>query len=531
MIVADALALDAIARTASEIEPRPKDRLEATVILEALGYKDEDARALGFGDLFELADAVRDAARPYAWDEPTSEAPRRREHGFTLYLVGMFYNIGWVIMLVALFMGGQSLWAAANMPVAVSTAIGLGVVLGLASTGGVQQFAAWKLIYYRSQGNAPLARFVMRRSLLWGSIVLVGVALVAGALEVSVVGLPAPLAALSVGFLLLIGAYRLAMTPVFALKKFVALVLASVLALVTMFVAFRVLGMAGMDRVGAVVASQVFGLAVLLGTSVLFMRSFVFAERKEGPRSDDPPFYARRDLPTVVHPPRFWALAYDGVPYLVYGTMYFVFLFGDRLVSWFSPGLGPLALNYNSTYQIGVDLALLLLVPITAIKFPLLYRLSEYLEATSRRSSAVHPQSFGQGVARFHDGLLVRVVAASVLFAAVAFAFADGIVRFAGGDAQSVAIYRFALVGVVLFSVFLTNAVFAMAFRRIRAMAGLLVVAAAANYVLGALFAQAFGPQAVVFGFLVSALFLGASSSAYVLRLRRSADYAYFAAF
>jgi len=154
----------------------------------------------------------------------------------------MFYNIGWVIMLVALFMGGQSLWAAANMPVAVSTAIGLGVVLGLASTGGVQQFAAWKLIYYRSQGNAPLARFVMRRSLLWGSIVLVGVALVAGAVEVSVVGLPAPLAALSVGFLLLIGAYRLAMTPVFALKKFVALILASVLALVTMFVAFRVLG-------------------------------------------------------------------------------------------------------------------------------------------------------------------------------------------------------------------------------------------------------------------------------------------------
>lgn len=143
----------------------------------------------------------------------------------------------------------------------------------------------------------------------------------------------------------------------------------------------------------------------------------------------------------------------------------------------------------------------------------------------------MHPQSFGQGVARFHDGLLVRVVAASVLFAAVAFAFADGIVRFAGGDAQSVAIYRFALVGMVLFSVFLTNAVFAMAFRRIRAMAGLLVVAAAANYVLGALFAQAFGPQAVVFGFLVSALFLGASSSAYILRLRRSADYAYFAAF
>ena len=531
MSAPDLLALDEVARTATEIEPRPSGRLEAAVVLETIGYRDEDARALGFPDVFGLADSVKEASSLYSWDEPFVEAPSRREQGLTLYLVGMFYNIGWIVMLIALFMGGQSLWAAANMPVAVSTAIGLGVVLGLASTGGVQQFAAWKLIYYRSQGNVPLARFVMRRSLLWGSVVLGGMAVLAGVLEVAVIGLPAPLAILSVAFLLLIGAYRLAMTPVFALKKFVALIAVSALALASMFTASRLLGAAGVDRVAAVVISQILGLAVLLCASLALLWSLVFTDTKEVPNPEEPPFYARRELPKNVRPPEFWTLAYEGTPYLVYGTMYFVFLFGDRLVSWFAPGLGPLALNYNSTYQIGVDLALLLLVPITAVKFPLIYRLADYLEANSRASTVVRPQAFTQSVARFHNGLLVRVLVAAGTFAAFAYLGADGIVRIAGGDAQSASIFRLALVGVVLFSVFLANSVFAMAFRRIRVMAVLLVVAATLNYALGVLLARTVGPDAIVLGFILSALFLAGASSAYILRLRTSADFAYYSAF
>jgi len=100
------LNLDALARTVCDVESRLKDRLETAVILEALGYKDEDAREHGFRNLFDLAEGVRRVATPYAWEEPLREAPRKRESGFRLYLAGMFYNLGWVIMLIALFLGG-----------------------------------------------------------------------------------------------------------------------------------------------------------------------------------------------------------------------------------------------------------------------------------------------------------------------------------------------------------------------------------------------------------------------------------------
>jgi len=524
------LALEAIARTVSEIEPHPKDLLETAVVLEILGYSDSDARALGFRDVFDLADGVRGIVLPYAWDEPLREPPRARESGVRLYLSGLFYNVGWVIMLIALFLGGQSLWAARDLPVSVGTAIGLGVVLGLVSTGGLQQFAAWKLIYYHLQGNRPLAKFVMERTLVFGGIIVVVLSAGFFAVAATVIGLPLEMAALGSLYLTLIGFYRLAMAPVYAMRKFVALIVISVLALAAMFGIYRVLVFGGVDRPLAVIASQVAGLGVMLGTSVASMNAFVFADRDEPRRPEDPPFYAAHELPKHVNPPRFWVLVVEGVPYLLYGTMYFVFLFADRLVSWFG-GPGPFAINYNGPYQIGVDLALLMLVPITAVKFPLLYRFSEVLEKISKAAPAVGPDLFTRGVAAFHNRLTLRVAAAAVSFAGVAFLFGPEIVGFAGGDSRSVLVFRIALVGVVLFSLYLSNAVFAMAFRRIGAMGMFLFVGAILNYGLSAFFAANLGTNAAVLGFLLSSFFLAVASFAYLLGLRRSPDYAYYSAF
>ncbi len=525
------MSLDAVARTVCDVESNLKDGREGAVILEALGYKDEDARAMGYEDLFGLAEAVVAVANPYGREEPLRVVERRQLRGVTLYLAGTFYNVGWVIMLVALLLGGQSLWAAKDLPVEVSTAIGLGVVLGLVSTGGLQQFASWKVTYYQLQGNRPLARFVMRKELLLGSVVVFSVAGTLALIEVALIGLPVEMAVLSALYIVLIGFYRLLVAPVFALRKYVALIVTSVVALTGMFAAYQAFSAAGAARVPAVVGSQVVGLGLLLTVSLAFMIAFVFSEPEVARRPEDPPFYARREQPTKVNPPKFWVLALEGLPYLLYGTLYFVFLFGDRLISWFGAGVGPFALNYNRSYQIGVDIALLMLVPITAVKYPLIYRLSEYLERRSREASLTDPAPFAREVARYHNRLLLRVLVASVTFTGLAFVLAEPIViGLAGGNAESVAVFRLALVGIVLFSLFLSNAVFAMAFRRLGAMATILLAGSLLNYTLSASFAFGVGPNLAVLGFVISSSFLAAASSAYLADLRKRPDFAYYAA-
>src|SRR2546428_13731147 len=111
-----------------------------------------------------------------------------------------------------------------------------------------------------------------------------------------------------------------------------------------------------------------------------------------------------------------------------------------------------------------------MLVPITAVSFPTLSGFSEPLEKISKAAPAVRPALFARGVAAFHNRLTIRVTAAAVSFAAVAFLLAPDIVGFAGGDAQSVLVFRIALIGVGLFSLYLRNAVFAVAFPRVGAM-------------------------------------------------------------
>ena len=138
---------------------------------------------------------------------------------------------------------------------------------------------------------------------------------------VTVIRLSLPMAGVGALYLALIGSYRLAVAPVYAMKKLVALIVISVLALGVMFGVYQLLAFAGVDRVFAVIGSQVIGLSAMLGTSVVSMRAFLFAEDEEPRRPDDPPFYAKHELPKNVNPPRFWVLVVEGVPYLLYGTM------------------------------------------------------------------------------------------------------------------------------------------------------------------------------------------------------------------
>lgn len=521
------MLIDSIARTVSEVEGEPKDHLEVAVILEILGYSDNDAREAGFCNLFELAKAVHGSVSRYSEPEYCREEEKPRPNSIRLFLAGMFYNLGWMIMLMSLFLGGQSLWAAKGLPTEVSTAIGMGVLLGLVTTGGIQQFTAWKLIYYQTQGNNPLARFIMRRNLIFGFGILVVTALALIGVNTLALGFPHSVILITIYFLALIGTYRIFATPIFAFRKFWALISVSISALVAMFASYFIFDSMDMERVRAVVTSQSIGLAVLIVSSVYFAYRYVFSEYEERDE-DEPPFYARPDLPKRVKAPRYWVLAYEGIPFILYGTLYFVFIFGDRLVSWL--GAGPLMINYNRTYQIGVDLALLLLIPITGVKFTYLYTLSDYLEKNLKRIDTARSASFNDVLMSFYKRMFIGVSLFGILFVSVAFLAGDSIVAFAGGNAESATVFKWALLGILLFSLFLTNSVFSFCFRKHKAIVVVLALGCVLAYTLSYTLSTV-NQWYSVFGFILSSLFLVTASFFVVVDMLRNADHTYYQAF
>ncbi|MFQ5884862.1 MAG: exopolysaccharide Pel transporter PelG [Thermoplasmata archaeon] len=523
----DPILIDSIARTVSEVEGHPKGYLEVAVILEILGYSDKDAREMGFRSVFDLARATHESVSRFSVDEGPEEIEEPKENTLILFFAGMFYNLGWMIMLLSLFLGGQSLWAAKDLPTHISTGIGMGVLLGLISTGGIQQFTAWKLIYYQMQGNKPLARFIMERNLIVGSLIILGTFAIFLAINAIALSLPIQVILITLYFLTLIGIYRLFAAPVFAFRRFKALLFISVSALVVMFASYFVLASFGMERVGAVITSQSLGLAVLIFSSAYFTHRYIFSEREEKDE-DEPPFYSRPELPKKVKAPRYWVLGYEGIPIILHGTLYFVFIFGDRLVSWF--GAGPMMISYNRTYQIGVDLALLLLIPITGVKFTYLFRMSNYLERNLKKTDMSDCSSFSIALKAFYKRMVVGVTVFGGLFVLIAFLAGDWFVGIGGGNAESATVFKWALLGIFFFSLFLTNSVFSFCFRKNKAIVVVLALGCVLAYSLSYIFSTV-SQWYSVFGFVLSSFFLMVTSFFVVFDMLRKADYTYYQAF
>jgi O-antigen/teichoic acid export membrane protein len=527
----DAFVLDRLARTVTEVESNFKDPLEVAVVLEILGYSDKYAQDLGYRDLFHLAEALFLTVKHYGWNNPDDiRIPPKPPvpHNIKLFFMGMFYHLGWMIMLIALFLGGQSLWAAKNIPVGVSTAIGLGVLLGLVSTGGIQQFSAWKLMYYYGQNNKPLTQFIMKKNLVYGAVIILFTAGLILLLNHYVIRLPLTLIGLTIFYMSMIGIYRLFITPVFAFKKYIELITCSVGALVIMFVSYYALLYLGYENTLAVIYSQTIGLVALIAVSGYFAYLFIVAKREEKD-ADEPEFYARPHEPTKVKEPRTSILVFEGIPFFLYGTLYFVFLFGDRLISWLGPG--DFGLNYNRSYQIGVDVALLMLIPITGVKFAYLFKLSDYLEKVLRGTKLTEPDKLRDKFLEFYRKMMERVIFFGILFLLLAFFFAGFLIAYATGTAESVVVFRWALLGILFFAIFLGNAVFSFSFRRNKSIAVVLAVGCVLNYILSYSFSTMFISWYAVFGFVVSAAFLAGGSTVTTYLALRKADWTYYSAF
>ncbi len=537
----DALA-DVLARTVAEVEPSVKDYLEVAVVLEIVGVTDDVVRLYGYDDVFALARAVEPLVEMYRTEPiPVPVLPLTPPRSSaTLFFAGMFYNLWWVIMLVALFLGGQSLWASVRLPPAIATSIGLGVIFGLVTTGGIQQFAAWKMTYYLLQDNKPLARFVVGKSLFWGVVALLAVASGYTVLNEWLLPQALGITALTVVYFLLIGLFRLLVVPVYAMKRYLTLFAGALVALGFMFGSLWFLDFAGLPRTDATIVSQTVGLLGLIAVSAFFLYVYVYRERSRTNGPDEPPFYSRPEKPKRVKPPRFVVLFHDGLPLIAYGSLFFVYLFADRLVAWWvaasNAGQAAVAaadtalLTYNASYQIGVDMALLMLIPLTGVKFVYIYRLSDSMRRVLRWLPVTKPGVFGQWLATFYSRMMVSVWIAGLLFTGVGLLLSKEIIQFAGGDATSLAVFRLALIGVFFFSIFLANAVFSLAFRRTWGLAILLFAGIVANVFLAVNFATSANPSQAVLGFVLSAIYLGLASILYVYTYTGRADYAHYTA-
>jgi hypothetical protein len=335
-------AIDELVMRVTTVRSRIVDSWEATALVESLGYTDARVRAeFGLRDTRAAGEQVYARMTPCSapaerWSPPNPEPAVKivvRSAASTL-----IYAVPWLAIFVAQVVRPNVM----RLPTQIAPAVALALMFSLIASGGVVQALVRRGEFYVGLDQPEMARQVIRAILRAGIVAVVAVALAA-----ILLGWYFELFAWAS---LVLGADAFIIMSVlwmvcgaFAIRQQQWRVAA---AFAVGFAAFATIRIAGAD----VITAQWAAAAVVVAVAAVQLR------RVLGVRS-------RAGLPRGVQMPRFSVLLYWTVPYFWYGTVYFAFLFADRIAAGAVVATatgGPFSVP--AQYNFGMELALLTLL-------------------------------------------------------------------------------------------------------------------------------------------------------------------------
>jgi hypothetical protein len=506
----------------------PKDHWELAAQLEVMGIRDADARSdYGARDVFDLA------ARIYSdfqngrlrWviepDDPEYASPLRR---FAKnYLTGLTFSLPMALQAVTMLVWGYGVWGAIDMDLRIGSAIALGFIASYVVTGGFMQTIVRRGLFYLYQAEPWLARWTALRA--WSLALRITLALLLPALAVNALFsiLPWSIVLTASAYYVALSILWLNWALLYLVRKTWMFLLTTAVALAVVLVAAKVLGATPIvaNAAGLIVADALsFGLALW--------------NLNEVGRTSD-----RRG---VVNPPRLTVLVYSTSRFFLYGLLYNTFLFADRVIAWTSStgreDFPPYGFWLNVRYELGMDLALVVVMLLSGIVEHATQRFSEQLIPREKRVKSVDAARFVEMSRAEHRRRVVMLAGASIAAAAAAVA-----VNFALREMPSLPIHQalltatatrvfiVATIAYVIFMFALQNILMLLTLSRVEPVVRAVAIALAANVAVGFVCSRAIHYSAAVFGLLTGAITLAFLTSRAIRAVLGELDYHYYAAY
>jgi hypothetical protein len=506
---------------ASEIG-RPLDVWAVAATLESKGLRDIDAAEhFGRADIFGLAETVYPLALTAEVERlPSKVEPPHGPSALRSYLRGAFFFVPLALQAAALLLIGYSQWASLRFSLAQASAIAVAVGASFVATAGCSQTLGRLGPVFEVPGNHRLTERMAYGVLLLGAMIAIAVGVVLWLVATLSGAYPAELARTGAVYFLLLALLWLATASLYMLRAYAAMVLATIAGLA---VAAALRSGAGTGLYAAQWAGIGTSAAFSLAWTAVCLR--LRAGRTTGERrlARLPPLASLRRLAT---------------PYFVYGTLYFSFIFVDRVVAW-TTGAYPLPLWFRVHYELGLDGALVAIVlgmaflEVLVTAFP---RLTERLQVVT---SAEHVSDHNRAHLRFHlrqlaiVGALVIVGIAIVSLAALAAIqiAGPGHVRAQLTDPVTRSVFAFGVAGYALLCVGLANTVLLFSLARPWSVVRSLAPALAVDVAVGIVLSRTGPYWHSVLGLVAGALVFAVLSGIAVRRAAHEADYAYYASF
>jgi hypothetical protein len=498
--------IDAVDR----IAPDAIDAWETTAVIESLGFSDRRIRReFGFRDARALARHISHQVRPRPAQPPlrVSRGWRgtvRDAGAFVVRFCSCFiYSLPWTVMILL-----ESRWPdALQVPADLAGLLSLALMASLITTGGFIQAIVRRGQFYICLNEPELAGRVSMLLVKMAFKVIVVCAGAAVLLAVYLGAFPSRYVAIAIVHYALLCVLWIICALLAVERRWLALV-ATISTAAGVYPLLRIAGH------GGPVTAQLAATCAAAAVACVGARQILFAPLRRA---------ARREMDL----PRRSLLLHSLAPYFAYGFGYFTFLFADRLCAGASVPLAwGLFFGMEAGYKRVMDAALLTFLICAALVECLNHCFMEawYAEAKSRHSMEAAALS-----ARLRTRYIVfcGIVAASA--AILGYVAATALV-----DQQVLLLHRglwaAGVLGYLLLSVALLNAVILFSVRRPMAVVDALWPALFVNFTVGYVLSRAFAPDLAIAGLVVGSSVFALLSTRGALSALRTADYTYFSA-
>ena len=491
-----------IPRPADRAWRPPLDEIDLAVRLETEGVTDEVARtAYGYDSTLVMA------ARhfPKLCVKPAAIAPSSAVSGWRAWLRGTAFALPMLLCALSLLTIGVSLWGG-DLPADLASAVAIATVASLIVTGGFVQAMSRRGLFYVGTKDFNAAAVVTRA---WAGAGIATILLLTAAgllANLLFAWMPGSLALTTSAFFVLLGSLWLACGCLYLVNRASWIGGATVAGIAVVALLHRGFGW-------SLPTAQVLGIFTAAACAAWGAISW-FRARVTG--------WAPASLFSLTRE------IYLAAPYFVYGALYYLFLFADRLNAWTAQtNAAALPIQFRGDYETALDLAMAAFVIQTGWVHAALAGFHRAVESAQRALPAGHYSQFNRMLREHYLWQLGQCAAFGFASSGLVFFLVSRFKLLPFANMAPVLVIALVAYPIVVAGLWNTSLLFTLG--QPRPVLGGVSLGAMFSLGCGYLMSRTGSYEAAAVGFLVGAFTFAAYSCLSILRSFRKLDSHYYA--
>jgi len=292
------------------------------------------------------------------------------------YPLGILHLLPVFVQILAIIFFGYSLWTYVGFNHMQSTAVVLGVIVGLISTGGFVQVIGRQASFYWNYEDYTMTRKTIDYLVVMGAKLIFLVLILIFLANFFFHVYPIKFLFVLFTYAFLVGMLLLMIAPLHTIKQRWFISIAIFLATVTAILLKKYTDI-------SIYLTHWIGIAIAIISSKAYL--YYFFKNKIDKRQID----CNMEVKTTV-------MLYQNYHYFFYGFLIYIFIFTDRILAWSADTSGtiPYVVYFEKNYELGMDMAILVFLLLSGVLEYSLAAFSKFIDIGQKSTSYSFPEKY-----------------------------------------------------------------------------------------------------------------------------------------